>query len=764
MALRHPVPKFEFQRRGVVAEEGALRIIPKLREPMVIPLSKGFDEVRVAAEVLAAGRASVVAAPGAGKSTKLPVALAEAVKGAGRGGHVYHVVPSRLLAADLHGYVRGCMTAAATFAWEVEEVHAAPPGLVNLSAATMVATLLEGGFDTSGGVLYLDEVHESDCYMFTLSKLSAVLGFRAVVFATATTGVTQFPPVQVSGQLRQVVYAPDEEPGVWDVEEKGKPWCMAGLSSHIVVFSDEYQALRPVASKYQEAGMLVYHMHARTSLQDFRSTMSRMWDPAQPMSMYVLDYSFRSGFTLDAERVIDLCTVKTVVVQDGQARVERRRAYEFETYQAAARVGRVAGTRAVYHRPEYAQEALRVVVEGVEADAAAHIFTLLGWRAPKEVAGSLLSKPITIEYLHSALDGPVPLVSIVSRGGATMPRSASPARQGTQEAAGRVAGEAGPTPPASPKTFSRAPRMEPEPSRGRSVSVGMVAEPSRREDGGGKEDQYLTIQSVLEVATKDHPPQLCEGGKYYALERGQEAAREVCHRWFRGRSLTQVYEEVEVEDMAMVPVGIRAYAVRRLLQHANNDSAEIEGMIRVLKTIPRAERDRLSQCRATRHWVRGLAERADYLKHGVEVRHTMVTVYAAHDVQIYPMVTPEEAVHEYEKVFQQAYEGVRGAPDVDAMMEVVSRMSRNRAKTIEDAFRQRDVGLVRYDTREGLAKYTNTIRRIRPPSRGEPGEYQLSVTPRNTLATWNVCVSGTPSEIIVQTRPPSHVRGRRSRG
>jgi len=119
---------------------------------------------------------------------------------------------------------------------------------------------------------------------------------------------------------------------------------------------------------------------------------------------------------LDLGRIIDTGRVAYYDPTPGKLLRKTRVAYAFEIAQAAGRADRiVGGCKAVYYKPE--QEYRRVVceLEGVEAEAAAYMYRLLGFKPVRELADAVMATydlPSELD-LATTLNAEIPLTYYV---------------------------------------------------------------------------------------------------------------------------------------------------------------------------------------------------------------------------------------------------------------------------------------------------------------------------------------------------------------
>lgn len=370
----------------------------------------------------------VDAAAGAGKSTKLPALLAR---------HfdlpVYHVVPSGYLARDLYSYLAS--RGGAVSLVETVGSVASASGVNIIPAHVLVGKWLKAGkLEMSPSIIFHDESHEADAYTYFISQVwTAVEGVIKYVSATATHEPAGFRPVELPSVVVEKRNPACADSSKWDVlAVNGDPWEVAEISNHLLVFEDNRaKALRLVA-EYNKAGAQAFRLHNRMEKAGFDAAMKTLRFLRRGMVVLVADSSFRSGFTWPIGCVIDTGRVSCVVAGQAGPEIYTRVAFEFEMYQAAARVARTAGCPAVTWAPPLEYPRKLSVLEPSEVDAAALLFRLFNKLAPRDLRASVMLSGKVPREIIAALRGEMPLacmhesqlvdmVSLVSEEGRSSP-------------------------------------------------------------------------------------------------------------------------------------------------------------------------------------------------------------------------------------------------------------------------------------------------------------------------------------------------------
>ena len=403
MALRHLVPKFD---PSLLAERADTEV-PRYPEPKIVEFRPGGSLAGLLQEVQAQRCVKVVAACGAGKSVKVPAAIAEATSGL-----VIHSVPSVYMAWALSEYVRTVVNVPVAFVETVDE-PLPMSGVVFMSNACLV---IRCGYWKYGVVappqrvtVALDESHESDCSSGVLRDVVRSFKFiDRVVFLTATPGADLARKREAEGEIIEEQYDPVPVAD-WDIEQDvGKPWHIGSIDGNALLFIEREQDAQRLHRAYVQCGFLVFRLSARMGLSHFKEAWGAQRDPLRGQVVYLADYSFRSSFTFNVSRVVDPLQVVYNVRQDGVTMRKWRNAYQCEYVQASGRGGRVKGSRCIVSRPKIPLLLMICDQEGTEVDGAAVMFRLLGFKPPRvyEQATPFVEGPVPrdlVEAFSSAL-------------------------------------------------------------------------------------------------------------------------------------------------------------------------------------------------------------------------------------------------------------------------------------------------------------------------------------------------------------------------
>lgn len=340
MALRHGIPDFD-----PAFDRGWDSLVPvaKLRAPVRVGFRSGADLSQVVNTIKANKYVEVEAAAGAGKTTVLPVRLAKEMNEL-----VVHVFPNQYLACDVYDYVSQSYDGATFIELPGQEFPS--EGVVYISAACLVAKWIEAAeVVLPRCVLFHDESHESDNYTYLIKKLGPMCrDVISYVPATASPSAGGFRKPETDGVLSKVEITNDKLT-TWDVEDGVDPWCVSRISGNLLIFEDDKAKAADLLEKYQQYGMKAFRLHSRMTLQAFRVAMKIARDPNETIAILIADYSFRSGFTMPVDMIVDTCMVRTMTVDEGRPLRQWRAVFELERYQAANRGARMRGQATTYY-------------------------------------------------------------------------------------------------------------------------------------------------------------------------------------------------------------------------------------------------------------------------------------------------------------------------------------------------------------------------------------------------------------------------------
>jgi len=377
MALRHSVPDFGYE---CVSKRNEM--LPVFMAPPIVEFRPGADKEAVVAEILSYRCVQVTAAVGAGKSVKLPSLIQQAT-----GGLVIHTVPSLLLANSLYEYVRTVSECRTYFVKTLAD-KLPDTGLVfmcNFQLALRQGMWQEGKAVPKGNVaIFLDESHESDGASEVLRNTTQALEcVNHAIFSSATVGPSEGRPREAAGAIAEHFYAhePVEE---WELEDESKPWAPVNFDGHTLIFVDDEADTDFLNRAYNEHDMSVYRLTSKMGIGEFNGIMRALRNVSQGMCVILADYTYRSGFTLlGITRVIDTLQVRYTAFENGSTVYKMRAAYGIEVEQAFGRGARIKGSRCVMARPSVELQPVISVVEGLEVDAAAILYRMLGYRPPR---------------------------------------------------------------------------------------------------------------------------------------------------------------------------------------------------------------------------------------------------------------------------------------------------------------------------------------------------------------------------------------------
>lgn len=408
MALRHEIPLAV----GDVKPKRELAIPPLMREPDLIEFRSGADMARVAASIRQHVSVKILAAPGAGKSTLLPKELALAYRSL-----VFHVVPNDKLAYHLYTWVAKCADVAGTYPplslFDNYDQEFPRMGVLFISSAQFVGLLIrEGGLSAYADcVVFLDEAHESDAYTHVVRNLSLAMGAGVLVQASATFTAGGFRPRELDGGVEESVFPVEEIPERWHPLDTGKPWSFGRVKNNLLVFTDSRSQFDILERAYVPAGFVVHKLEARMSNSAFARAMEDVANPRGALVLLVADSTFRSGFSFFVSMIADTGRVSYYDPTPGALMKKSRPIFAFESEQSASRGGRFKGLKCEYYRPDVDVPRKFCQLEGVDMEAAAYLYRVLGYKPVRELANTVMGAydlPKGVSFT-SAMNGPYPL-------------------------------------------------------------------------------------------------------------------------------------------------------------------------------------------------------------------------------------------------------------------------------------------------------------------------------------------------------------------
>lgn len=363
-------------------------VIPRFADPTVVEFSagKGLDEFVKC--IVANKSTKIVAAAGAGKSVRMPTELYKSL-----GGVLVHCVPSRLLAVSLHDYVLSLNHPGVPIHLCLEVMDEYPTsGIVyTYSAAFMGQVCRWNSADLNPGVfLYMDECHESDAGTAVIRRLRHALpGVHKYAESSATPGTgdvsSTFAQARLPSSVSEIKCSMTP-PYEWRMTDNRVPWSLKKLSADILVFSDDDEEASIIMSKFIQSGLKASRLTGHTTPDEYRRVVASMDSSGQDVvSVLVLDYTFRSGFSFPTvDRIIDMSKVKFLVKEGGKTVAKYRNPYNAEVYQTKNRGGRVKNRNCDYFRMQFEPENVQVYLEGAEAMLACLWYRMLGY-APEPI-------------------------------------------------------------------------------------------------------------------------------------------------------------------------------------------------------------------------------------------------------------------------------------------------------------------------------------------------------------------------------------------
>lgn len=409
MALRQLIPTFCLGKQFGLESTA----VPKARKPEVVGFRAGASLEGVISAIKSKRYLVLDAAPGAGKTTRLPLELSRSVDVP-----VIHVFPFDLMAAKHHERAK-MVNPGVSVCLELDSEGQWPEGRcwVFTSAACVVARWLSRGCaEMPECYLIHDESHESGFASATLRELGPVIpGVRSYVCATATSSPDGARVMETEGHVEDQEYESESFADPWSVEEDGAPWAVNGLDGHILLFEDDPKRAQALVQAYNYNGVSAYRFHSRMPVRTFLADMSRIESETVRLCAIIADSTFRSSFTFPVSVVVDSGTVQEVVVNDeGKPINHVRSIYEFERVQTRARGGRCTGQRTTYLRPRVPLAKTLCDLSQTDAEAMALVFRALGMQPPKIASCAKMATGKVPRDICAALRGGTPLAAIQS--------------------------------------------------------------------------------------------------------------------------------------------------------------------------------------------------------------------------------------------------------------------------------------------------------------------------------------------------------------
>lgn len=600
MALKQVFPRFDVGEGAYVEEKP----IPLVRAGVRVEFRSGGDLGMVVDTISKNLRVDVDAAPGAGKSSRLPLALAKAT-----GALVVHVVPHLPMCVSVYRYMSKIADGVSVVI--VKDVEAEWPrtGVVIVPAALVVAKWLSvAKVELPECYVLQDESHESGAASAVMRALTPVCkGVLSHVSMSATHGATGARRMESGGSVEERTYEPSAFADPWSVEEPGAPWAVSEILDHVLIFEDDRRRALSLVEAYNMNGARAYLITSGTTVEEFNGVLDAIEDQRNACPCIVIaDSTYRSGHTFSVSLTVDSGLVKRVVVnQEGRPVRSVRPIYESEAVQSKCRIGRLPGQHAVYYRPMAILEKKVCDLEQTDVEAAAVIFRALGFSVPSWARGARMAGGSVPENLWKALSGQMPLATL------------SPEQL------------------VSPTVFKREVLVEPVavPERscvsevvadysacveqeGAFPAVGVLEDPREGENLGyttGRSGAAVHLQAVsdavdtVRVVLADQEDQEVSFGRFYAAT-GLNSSSVSCFAFPEGSdSVLRVLAADGSGTMQYAWSGeVRSVAVNILLNEYNKHMLELHAyteVLRVVKSTPGGVSF------AMRRWITSVAER-----------------------------------------------------------------------------------------------------------------------------------------------------------
>jgi len=276
-------------------------------------------------------------------------------------------------------------------------------GVTMISAATLVARMLafSGPGLPEDVVLYVDECHNSDAYTYLVRVLGVGYGaIRSVVLASASHSGSGFRRIDDGGTtVHEFEHKRLEE---WSYMDENVPWAVDYIAhtGNVVIFCDERERLNTLLNEYETSGLVVCHLKSDMSLRDYLNMTRGVKGGDTRIKVFVADYSFRSGFTLPAQTIIDAGFVAFRYEDKGGVAIGRRLIYSVEEYQSRHRIARRRGEQGAYYRPRANIQSRVCTLEPAEGEAAVAICRKLGFAPPVELLDfRMVAEAIPVDLL-----------------------------------------------------------------------------------------------------------------------------------------------------------------------------------------------------------------------------------------------------------------------------------------------------------------------------------------------------------------------------
>lgn len=405
MALTQLFPEFKLK-----SVPGDLQELPNSPEFQTFGFRKGGDLGYMADKVCESGNYLVDAAPGTGKSTDFPQAIVARTDAL-----VVHVMPFPQLAAHLAEWHEKREKYRTPVFLNTLEDEIPTGGYVITYAALVVARWLQHGLDSfAGAILLQDESHESGAASAVIRRLAPHCQLKSYVALSATHTGGTFRALETRGVVADRQFTPESFVDPWSVLQEGAPWSVDRIGRCTLIYEDDDRRASELMSAYNLNGVTAMRWTAKTPVDKFLADVHLIRNMDHMKFVILADSTYRSGYTLPVQTIIDSGYVRRIVdTGDGAFRQVSRRIYQFEKHQTMARGGRTIGLSSSYYRPSHVLEAKRCIMEQTDVEAYVLILRMLGYSAFSEYPQAKFVVGLVPRDLCAALNNGVPLSSIV---------------------------------------------------------------------------------------------------------------------------------------------------------------------------------------------------------------------------------------------------------------------------------------------------------------------------------------------------------------
>lgn len=405
MALTQIFP--DFKLKSVPDEVVDLPAIPEFR---TFSFRKGADLGFMADQVCKTGNFLVDAAPGTGKSTDFPQAIVKKTDSL-----VIHVMPFPQLAAHLADWHKSRPSYQSPVYVDSLEEGFPESGYVITYAALIVARWMQFGLRSmEGAILLQDESHESGAASAVIRRLAPEAKLKSYVAMSATHTGGVFRALESRGTVADREYTPESFADPWSVVQEGAPWAVDRIGRCTMIFEDDETRATELLSAYNLHNVVALRWTARTPVDRFLADIRLMKTMDHAKFAIVADSTYRSGYTLPVETIIDSGYVRRIAdIGGGAFKQISRKIYLFEKHQTMARGGRTIGLSSSYYRPSEQLDAKRCIMEQTDIEAYVLILRMLGYSSSGEYESARFVVGDVPRDLCGALNNGVPLSCLV---------------------------------------------------------------------------------------------------------------------------------------------------------------------------------------------------------------------------------------------------------------------------------------------------------------------------------------------------------------